>query len=1053
MLIPLIVAATLSCDVAVVGGGSAGFAAALAAAENGSDTILIEKEAILGGTSTICGVNNWEPVCGATGTSRRVYGRLAAIPGACGIWYQKYHCSLGDSFPGAFLKIDDALTYEDTLRRHGPSMSADVADWQARYHGIVFEPDALDGVMRQMLSETGRCRVFTSVSYSSCAVHEGKIAELRLSNGNVIRPKVVIDACGFVAKDAGCASEMSANPNSVTLLFRISEDPDAPEIAVPEDTPDTCWWAPSFPVVFCVEYPNGDRNVNMLPTMTGSDAAQLGPEAAYAECRRRVFAQWKWMKATYPQHFRSFKITEIFPRLGYRETHRIVCEHMLTGAEVKNGAHFDDEIATADHAFDSHGASTAYSGELSQPYGIPLRSLKPIGVSNLYVAGRIAGFDVAAASSCRLSRTMMELGAAAGKAAAKDAAGELHPVDIRVRGTNVVITVAAGVAEEGDALWLGCGSADAGTSLASWTEKVLVAASLLPDGGSYEVAIPSQGGSQTCYLRAFVVSEDHKLVALRTDDHAYIDLNETPVPGRRYEIRFSHGAAPEDVSILNFLFGGVGRTGGAATSMFQVYSGRGGSGTAHPYAWYAGSQSDANYGTCRLFDTQAGQIWDVRIDYGETAQSYYYKAAESMEYAKSGETAIDHETAGYKDDLYLFARNDGGAKFSSKPFDSALTVYEYKVTEMSTGQVVKNLVPRIDGQGRGEMVDTVTGTPYQNAGSGAFTGVYNVGQEVASPLACYEGVRIEATSSRTLQVTVDPGISDGASSLLLCWGEKDEGTAFGVWQHSTRICDTVPVEGVVKTASCRHLGIKPTDVIRAVLAPCQTYRQVDACRSNGGAIDLGKAVASGRQYDFRCKFNVLKSGYSLFGGLVRGTSNKILQLYLIDTTKVQVWLGGATAYDFFAPEIGTPYDIRIVLGDGEQKAYVKKTTESEYELKASASAPEGVSADIHLALLGRYDGQTLQTAKGIDFCFDDYKETDLATGELLRELVPVRYGENDAQTGIYDVVQGRLHTGVTGALACSTTVLRELHAYGEATGVSSPFRMPEANQGLIILLK
>ena len=55
-------AETIAADVAVVGGGSAGFAAALSAAELGSSVVLIEKERALGGASTLGGVNNWEPV-------------------------------------------------------------------------------------------------------------------------------------------------------------------------------------------------------------------------------------------------------------------------------------------------------------------------------------------------------------------------------------------------------------------------------------------------------------------------------------------------------------------------------------------------------------------------------------------------------------------------------------------------------------------------------------------------------------------------------------------------------------------------------------------------------------------------------------------------------------------------------------------------------------------------------------------------------------------------------------------------------------------------------
>ena len=56
-------------------------------------------------------------------------------------------------------------------------------------------------------------------------------------------------------------------------------------------------------------------------------------------------------------------------------------------------------------------------GELNAPYGIPYRCLLPCGTSNVLIAGRCASFSSIAASSCRLSRTMMQLGEAAGTAA------------------------------------------------------------------------------------------------------------------------------------------------------------------------------------------------------------------------------------------------------------------------------------------------------------------------------------------------------------------------------------------------------------------------------------------------------------------------------------------------------------------------------------------------------------------------------------------------------------------------------------------------------------
>jgi len=70
---------------------------------------------------------------------------------------------------------------------------------------------------------------------------------------------------------------------------------------------------------------------------------------------------------------------------------------------------------------DNHGGTTgrAGCGELREPYGIPYRCLLPrTGPANLIVACRGASFSSLAASSCRLSRTMLQLGQAAGTAAA-----------------------------------------------------------------------------------------------------------------------------------------------------------------------------------------------------------------------------------------------------------------------------------------------------------------------------------------------------------------------------------------------------------------------------------------------------------------------------------------------------------------------------------------------------------------------------------------------------------------------------------------------------------
>jgi hypothetical protein len=86
-------------------------------------------------------------------------------------------------------------------------------------------------------------------------------------------------------------------------------------------------------------------------------------------------------------------------------------------AGVSNQEHADI-IAVTDHAVDIHGRKGRLYEVPNGPYGVPYRCLLPRGVENLYIASRAASFSHIAASSCRLCRTMMTLGQAAGAAAA-----------------------------------------------------------------------------------------------------------------------------------------------------------------------------------------------------------------------------------------------------------------------------------------------------------------------------------------------------------------------------------------------------------------------------------------------------------------------------------------------------------------------------------------------------------------------------------------------------------------------------------------------------------
>ena len=439
-------------DVIVIGGGSAGAVAALTAAGHGLKTLLLERENCLGGTSTLCGVNCWEPAAGTGGVARKFFARMSRYPRGAAIYSFGRHCCdplhNDPPFPGGENVLLPEYTYDDTLQRAEiPSINIDPVGCRRVLHGVIFEPEVWHRVMTEWLAKTGCCEV--QLNSEVCGVERSgsRITAVTTATGR-FTAAAFIDACGILIRLGGLDyhygrearatfGEASApivadgHLNGVSRVFRITPVASPGIETVPDHLPRKCWWRNEFPAMVCTRYPNGDGNCNMLPTFDGDEFDRLTIEEQDREGVRRVRAYWHHIQCEYPE-FRHFRLHSIFPRSGVRETIRTVCEYMLTEQDLvlglRNQSH-RDIIAVADHIMDRHGGGRAAQppeerGESVAPdgvllprvYGIPFRSLIPKGMDNLLVAGRIAGFSSLAASSCRLSRTMMLLGEAAGHA-------------------------------------------------------------------------------------------------------------------------------------------------------------------------------------------------------------------------------------------------------------------------------------------------------------------------------------------------------------------------------------------------------------------------------------------------------------------------------------------------------------------------------------------------------------------------------------------------------------------------------------------------------------
>ncbi len=433
----------LSSDICVVGAGSSGIGAALAAARRGARVILVERQTALGGTGVNALVSCWEPGPGCS-IAREIFDRMLLVPGATGV--AKHHPNVSTSFPMGQWYIAPDATYEQSLRRAGVPKD--------RMRCVPYDPAAFDRVARQLLDETGKVTVLDETTFFHADVNAGRnrvesiLVEDEVGHVSRIRAGVFIDCTGCVhlCRAVGCDMMLGVDPrdrfnepsapleaklqlNAISRCYMIRPS-DHPRRQPALEAP-----IPYFPKrAHVTGWPRGRRVVNPLPMLPGRALIDYGYEACMELTDRAVLAHWRWLQGT--PDFEGYEFDRAAPMLGIRESYRVVTQYVLSEHDLVAGLAgqpHEDIIAIADHPCDIHGAG-GHLASVSGPYGIPYRCLIPKGAwENLLVACRGAGFSKIAASSCRLQRTMIQLGHAAGAAGAMslEAGVPVDKIDVR----------------------------------------------------------------------------------------------------------------------------------------------------------------------------------------------------------------------------------------------------------------------------------------------------------------------------------------------------------------------------------------------------------------------------------------------------------------------------------------------------------------------------------------------------------------------------------------------------------------------------------------------
>lgn len=380
-------------DVLVVGGGSAGIAAAVAAARQGADTWLVEGSSMLGGLATVGLINllltmdDGEGHQVVAGLCQEVVDRMVATGGAVHPPVEEWNSEAAEAVA--------------RWRRLGLIWGAPP---EAVRYSVAFDPESFVDVSIELLLAAGvRIRLLTLCTAVACA--DGRIETVLLeskSGREAVQPRVVVDATGDgdVLARAGAPMESTAIPPHA--WFRAG--------GVDTGRPPGLWFATVNPGRALVPFgPHPDR-------VDATDADQLSD--AMIRCRQAAAAMFATLRAT-DHAFAAAWLDDHARMLGITESRRLVGAHVL--AKEDDGRLFPDGIALTGH-WTKRGAR----------YDIPLRSLTTPSVTNVLAAGRCISTTRYVHQATKEIPAAMATGEAAGIAAALAAAagGAVATLDV-----------------------------------------------------------------------------------------------------------------------------------------------------------------------------------------------------------------------------------------------------------------------------------------------------------------------------------------------------------------------------------------------------------------------------------------------------------------------------------------------------------------------------------------------------------------------------------------------------------------------------------------------
>lgn len=417
-------------DVFIVGAGTAGCIAAIAAARAGARVVLAEKHPVPGGTFTngAIGFNSFFASTANPGNAKRIVGglpyelarNLEEAGGATG-----FVPTVNDHYHSPYRFIADHEVFKAVMSRMLLESGVDVL-LQTMFCGVMKEGNRITAAIIE--NKSGRSAVCANQYIDASG--DGDIARAlgleqieiwqeydKVCGGptGLVFGMSNVDFDRLVSENPGAAhplGKVTPKEGKRLGLRRIAFSHKAnPEKYRAFDGLDIEYFT-SFQSI----HPNEATYINNSAGVNTDASKAVNLSNAELEMRVRILKIANALQAGVPG-FEDAHLHWAGTQLGVRATSVTSCDKMLTQDEITNAARFEDEIGL--YAFHDLSPKRPHC-LVKEPgfYGFPYRMLLPVGCDNLLMAGRCVTADVEAHMSTRNSVGCMLMGQAAGTAAA-----------------------------------------------------------------------------------------------------------------------------------------------------------------------------------------------------------------------------------------------------------------------------------------------------------------------------------------------------------------------------------------------------------------------------------------------------------------------------------------------------------------------------------------------------------------------------------------------------------------------------------------------------------